>query len=499
MSPDQRKTLARQSREAAGDMATFARVLDATRANLNVMNRLRDLHTGRLEYSSPQLRDRQGREGWMGTISSALSIMSQALNADQAALNVVANNVANANTPGYTEETPTWQQNQPIEINGMSVGTGVTETGATSQRDSVLEERLNQQQQLASASGSRLAALNTVQALFTPASGSASSTAGDIGSDLTGFFNSFSSLQANPTNSSLREQVLSSASTLASDVSNAAASLNAQRSALDQQAAGVVSQVNALTSNLAQLNLQIQSASPHADAGTLEDQRQQDLSQLSQLIGINQLSTDNNGLVVTTTAGQLLVSNGSNFQLTTGTVGGVSHFFVGTADVTAQLASGGGSLGGDLTARDQDIPTVMGSLDQLAYSVSTQVNALNNAGVNANGATGAAADSSTTGAMTLDIFSPPPTQIANRASGSSDVAGSAASMSVVMTDPNQISAASLGKGTGDNSNAVAMADLAGQSIVNGKSPSNFYSNFVSTLGSTVSERANREHGPELPL
>jgi len=43
-----------------------------------------------------------------------------------------------------------------------------------------------------------------------------------------------------------------------------------------------------------------------------------------------------------------------------------------------------------------------------------------------------------------------------------------------------------GQGTGDNSNAVAMAKLANQSIVNGQSPSNFYSNFVSTLGSTVS-------------
>ena len=40
------------------------------------------------------------------------------------------------------------------------------------------------------------------------------------------------------------------------------------------------------------------------------------------------------------------------------------------------------------------------------------------------------------------------------------VAGSAATMSVVMTDPNQIAAASAGNGTGDNSNAVAMADLA---------------------------------------
>ena len=45
----------------------------------------------------------------MGTISSALGIIAGALDADQAALGVVANNVANANTPGYTEEAPTWR------------------------------------------------------------------------------------------------------------------------------------------------------------------------------------------------------------------------------------------------------------------------------------------------------------------------------------------------------------------------------------------------------
>jgi flagellar hook-associated protein 1 FlgK len=130
----------------------------------------------------------------MGTINSAFSLISQGLDADQSALSIVANNVANANTAGYTREIPNWQENQPIEINGVSYGEGVTETGATSVRDNVLEERLNQQQQLASASGSRLTALNSVQALFTPDSGSSSSTAGDIGSDLTSFFSSFSSL-----------------------------------------------------------------------------------------------------------------------------------------------------------------------------------------------------------------------------------------------------------------------------------------------------------------
>ena len=67
------------------------------------------------------------------------------------------------------------------------------------------------------------------------------------------------------------------------------------------------------------------------------------------------------------------------------------------------------------------------------------------------------------------------------------VAGSAGSLAVVLTEPNKIAAAGLGDGTGDNSNATAAASLANQSIVNGQTPSNAYSNLVSTLGSTVSE------------
>jgi flagellar hook-associated protein 1 len=404
----------------------------------------------------------------MGTINSAFSVISGALDADQSALSIVANNVANANTPGYTQEVANWQENQPIQINGVSYGDGVTQTGPTSLRDSVLIARLDQQQQMASASGARLTALNDLQALFTPDSGSASATAGDIGSDITSFFSSFASLESNPANNSLRESVLSSATTLAGDVSNAAASLNSQSSALSQEAAGVTSQVNSLTTAIAQLNQQIQTSPPSVGSGTLEDQRNLDISKLSQLVGINQITTENNGLSITTTSGQLLVADGSSFQLNSGMVGGTTHFFVGNTDVTSQLASGGGQLGGYLTALDQDIPGALSSLDQLAYNVSTSVNALNNSGTDLNGNTG-------TAAAPLNIFSQPTV-----------VAGSAVAMSVVMTDPTQISAAALGQGSGDNSNATAMASLANQTIVNGQTPTNFYSNFVSTLGATVS-------------
>jgi flagellar hook-associated protein 1 len=421
----------------------------------------------------------------MGTINGAFSIISGALEADQSGLSIIAGNVANANTPGYTRETPTFRENSPVTINGRSYGTGVTETGAQSIRDRVLLERLDQQQQLASASGARLSALNLLQSLFTPASGASGSTAGDIGSDVTSFFASFSSLEANPSSNALRQQVLSSARMLAGDISSTAAGVNAQRSALDQEAAGVASQVNALTTSIAELNRQIQSTSADSDAGPLEDQRQQDLNKLSQLIGINQVTTENNGLTITTTSGETLISEGVATQLTTGTVNGVTHSFIGGTDATADLTTGGGQLGGYLTARDQDIPQVMAALDQLAFGLSVEVNAQNGKGLDLNGNAGAA------------IFSQ-----------SLQVAGSAVSMGLVMIDPNEIAAAGAGQGTGDNSNAIVLAQLAtqsnppilngltlpdgtvlaaGQTLLSGQTPSGYYSGFVTSLGSAVSQ------------
>jgi len=400
----------------------------------------------------------------MGTISSAINLITSALNADQAALDVTSNNVSNASNEAYTREVPNWSENQPIYINGEAIGSGVTVTGGVSQRDRVLDQRLDQQQQLSASSTSLLSALTTLQDNFTPAS--SSSTTGDIGTDITNFFDTYTTLESAPSNDADRQAVLSSATTLASDISRTAASLNAQQASLDQSATTVVSQVNTLTTALAQVNQQIQSTSPNSDAGVLEDERQSDLSQLSQLIGINQVTTEQNGMSVTTTGGQLLASEGTAIPITSGDVDGVTHFYLGQTDITSALASGGGQIGGILTARDQSIPTTLASLDQLAYGIATNINTVNNAGTDLDGDNGNAGN----------IFNAP-----------TQVAGSAAALTVVMTDPNKIAAAGIGDGTGDNSNAVAAANLAKQNIIGGETPSNFYSNLVSTLGSSVSE------------
>lgn len=408
----------------------------------------------------------------MATIGTAFNIATGALDADQAALNIVANNTANVNTPGYTLETPTWQQYDSASLGGANFGMGVDMTGPQSQRDRVLEQAMQQQTQTESGSAARLTALDQMQALFTGATSAGTDTSADsgIGSDLSNFFDSLSSLEASPSDMAVRQSVLGAAETLASDFNSAASQLENQQQSLDEQATSVVGQANTLLQSIAQLNVQIESTSPDADAGTLEDQRQQDLTDLSQLIGIRTVTTEDNGLTVTTTGGALLVSEGQAYQMTSGEDDGVTHFFDSLGDdITSGLTAGGGELGGILTARDQDIPQVESSLDELAYSVATQVNTLNASGSDLNGNPGAA------------IFSLPDTATA------ADPTGSAAGISVLMTDPSHIAAAASGTGSSDNTNAVAMANLGNSGIVDGVSPTSYFSDMVTSLGTLTSQ------------
>jgi flagellar hook-associated protein 1 len=247
----------------------------------------------------------------------------------------------------------------------------------------------------------------------------------------------------------------------------------------------VVTQVNALTSSIAGLNQQIQTLDPNTDAGTLEDQRQYDLNQLSQLVGINQITTENNGLTVTTTGGAPLVSEGKSYALTSAPLGGVTHYFDSLGnDLTTTLASGGGQLGGYLTSRDQDIPQVESALDALAGGLATQLNSIQESGSTANGA-------STAG-----------TPLFNVPAGGGLPGYVAGGITVAITDPSLVAASAAGAGPSDGSNAVLMAQVqnsplitlnqAGSpySVTTPASPTNYLAAFVGTLGSLVAQTSS---------
>ncbi len=271
-----------------------------------------------------------------------MDIARQALVADQDALNVTSNNVANQNTPGYTREVVNFQAVDAVTLSGGAVGAGVT-ASTTSQRDRVLEQRVQQQTQTQAQSAAVESALQQIQNIFGLSTTESSATSTVLGSATDSFFSALSSLASNPSDTATRQSVLNAANTLAATFNSSASQLAQVSSSLNQRVVSDIGQVNSLTSTIASLNAQISSLSPNADAGVLEDQRQSAITQLSQLVGLNQISTENNGITLTTSGGAVLVSSEQSFAVSTTPVGGVEHILAGVdgADVTSNLTGRG--------------------------------------------------------------------------------------------------------------------------------------------------------------
>jgi flagellar hook-associated protein 1 len=398
----------------------------------------------------------------MGTLTSVLDISREALLADQVALNVTASNVANQDTLGYTNEVVNFQSTDAVTLSSSSYGSGVT-ANAVSQRDRVLEQRVQQQTQTQAQSGALESALQQVQNVFGLSSTSTSAASTQLGTDIDSFFSSLSALTSNPSDAATRQSVLSAANKLARDFNSAANQLAQVSSSLNQQVAGDVSQVNTLTTTIASLNAQIASTSPDADAGTLEDQRQLAIAHLSQLVGLDQISTQQNGITLTTSSGAVLVSSNQSFPVSTTQIGGNTDVLAGDPpqNVTSNLT--GGDIGGALQARDQNLPAYSNALDSLAYAIGSAVNQQNEQGVDSSGNPGQA------------IFSLP-----------GSATGAAASISVSTTNPGAIAAASSGEGSSGNDNVTALANLSTANMVGSQTASSFLASFLSQIGSDTS-------------
>jgi flagellar hook-associated protein 1 len=398
----------------------------------------------------------------MGSLTSLMNMAQQALIADQKALSVTANNVSNQNTTGYTREVVAWRATDAVTLSGLTYNAGIT-ASAVSQRDRILEQRVQQQTQAQAQSGAFETALQQVENIFSLSSTSTSASSTTLGTAMDSFFSSLSALAANPSDTATRQSVLAAANALSSAFNSAANQMAQIASGLDTQAGSIVGQVNALTTTIASLNKQVGSVSPNADAGTLEDQRQLAIAQLSQLVGLDQITTESNGITLTTTNGAVLVSGNQSFALQTTQVAGITHIIAGATgqDVTAGLT--GGQLGGVLQARDQRLPTYTSALDDLAYAIGTQVNNQNALGLDGNGNPGAA------------LFNLPGTST-----------GAAAAIQVATTNPAAIAAAAAGEGTSGNGNALALSDLSGAMLVAGQTASSFYSALLGQIGSDAS-------------
>jgi len=395
------------------------------------------------------------------SLSSSLMIALQGMQASQGGLSVTSNNIANVNTPGYSREVANFEESPPVPYGNFLFGSGVQLASIQAVRDNVLQLRLNQEAENQGKLDTFSTGMNQIQVLFNEPAGSG------LESLISQFFSSFQQLSADPTNSGLRESVISSAQSLATGFRQTASALQTQQQSADQGVVQTVGQINQLTSQIAQLNAEI-AAPVNSDetSNALVDQRNLDVNQLSQLVDVQSITADTNGLTLTTSAGAELVVGNQSFALTTQTnpATGFQDIFSQGQDINSTIT--GGNLAGDLQLRDQEIPELQNQLDTLAYGIATSVNTQQAAGFDLNGAVG------------TSLFTPP-----------AAVTGAALNLTVAISDPNKIAAS--GDGTpGDNANATALANLQNENIVSGQTPINYYSNLVFQVGNDTANANN---------
>lgn len=404
----------------------------------------------------------------MSSLNASLATALSGLSAEQAALETTSNNVANANTPGYSRQVPVLVSSDPVVLDPLTLGTGVTLKKIESVRDPILESQIQQETQSQGQLSAQVSALSQMQTNF-------SSTTSGIGAAISNFFDSVNQLSTSPTDLSLRQSVLTAAGNLATAFNTAANQLNTQRTNLDQSVEQSVGQINQLTGQIAKLNGQIASLeNVGEDAGSLVDQRTQLIDQLSSLVDLSVIPTDNT-LTLTTASGTPLVSGQQGFELSTQPdAAGVEHIFAQGKDITSTVVSG--QLGGVLQARDQQIPSIQTQLDALAAGLATAVNNVQTNGYDLNGKKG------------TNLFNPSP----------SSGTGAAAVLSVALTDPSALAASSDGT-VGSNGNAEALYALSSQSIINGQSPANYYSAIVFNVGNDVANATAEQSASSLAL
>ncbi len=166
------------------------------------------------------------------------------------------------------------------------------------------------------------------------------------------------------------------------------------------------------------------------------------------------------GLTITTGNGAALVVGNQSFDLevANGPTGQQDVFSQGQ-DITGSIT--GGSLGGTIQVRDQDIPNILNQLNTLASQFADAFNAAQTTGYDLNGNPGQA------------LFS-------------YNSAGAAASLSLTTTDPNAIAASSDGT-PGSNGNVGNLMAVETSPLPSGDDPTDTYANLVAQAGNMASQ------------
>ncbi|WP_225205658.1 flagellar hook-associated protein FlgK [Novosphingobium huizhouense] len=323
--------------------------------------------------------------------SDLLSIGRSGVKAARIALDVTAQNIANASTDGYVRRSVSLSEVATTGYFGTSRDvslSGVRVSQIQRNADAFRQAEVRRTGADTARAEAEVKGLQNVEAALEQ-----SNAYGSIND----FLSALQQLKHNPTDTSLRASVFEAARSMTGTFQIAAQELDAVGSGLQFTANLGVSEVNRMAAELARTNLRLTRASDaSSDQTKLLDQRDNLLQQISQYGDISTTFASDGSVQVRMggSSGPLLVDGGTATTLTATTASnGTMSFALGSAAVTLS----GGSLAGEAQALAK-LAQIHGDLDTLAGKIVTTVNTANANGSDLDGNPGGAIFSGTSAA-----------------------------------------------------------------------------------------------------
>ena len=306
------------------------------------------------------------------SLGVALKTATTGLQAAQASLRAVSDNIANVNTPGYVRKAVN-QEQQVVD----GAGAGVKISGIRRITDQYLQVASLNAQSDTKRWSAVSQYLDNAQSLFGDPSAD-----GFFFNRLDKVFGAFATLADDPSSTLLRSQALSNIEDFLSEADRINGQIVSLGATVETQIGAGVERANSLLDEISRLNLEIKRASlVGADASGSENIQSQLLDELSGLMNVRTAQRPGGGVDVRTIEGVLIAGDGAaklTYNVTATTPGYITAQPAGSSNQQPiQLSSG--QLRGLMDLRDIELPKIYDQLGEFTSRAADQLNAAHNA------------------------------------------------------------------------------------------------------------------------
>lgn len=316
-------------------------------------------------------------------LSSAISSALNGIRTSQKAIDVVSENVSNVNTEGYARKS--YSQKTLVLNNGQMSG-AISNTDLR-QVDTKMVAQLRRETGILQDSSVRVYYLDLIQAKMGQPSSEYS-----VSNRVAAMQTAFESLGVDSDKLNSQSTAVTSVDTALSQMQELSSQIQALRLEIDQEISALCDEVTGILEQLDKLNDDIvrTNALEGQSADNYKDQRDLLITRLSEIMDIQSYERSTGETVILTAGGKPLLDKdgvivshtpaASTGSLISYSSGGITGIYAGSFDITKEITSG--ELSGLISLRDTELQDMQTQLDELAFQITKQLNAVHNKGVN---------------------------------------------------------------------------------------------------------------------